>query len=54
MRAVRRTSALLLGLCALVVLSLTATIFAQPVIKNPDTLVIVRINSPDESGPGVG
>ncbi len=51
MRAVRRTSALLLGLCALVVLSLTATIFAQPVIKNPDTLVIVRINSPESLDP---
>ncbi len=43
-------SAAFLGLCALIALAVTATTFAQP-MKNPGSLVIVRINSPDSLDP---
>ena len=41
---------MLAGLCALGLLGLTATTLAQAV-KNPDTLVIVRISSPESLDP---
>jgi peptide/nickel transport system substrate-binding protein len=50
MRAVRSISWMLVGLCGFLALSLTATTIAQP-IKNPNTLVIVRISSPESLDP---
>lgn len=50
MRVGRSVPWMLASLCLLVALSLTATTFAQSP-KNPDTLVVVRINSADSLDP---
>jgi len=50
MRTARPISWTLIGLCVLAVLSLAATTLAQP-LRNPDTLVVVRIQSPDSLDP---
>src|SRR5579864_8765186 len=50
MRINRPGSWLLAGVCVLVALCLAGTTFAQSV-KNPDTLVVVRISAPDSLDP---